>query len=125
MKNIFIKTFFLFLIPILADAQNTKAQDIINAGYNVIVQVLIPIAFALCLLYFFWGVAKYIRSAGSEKDEGKRVMILGIFALFIASSIWGIVYFIRTELGILDIQQVDTELTPNVTHNITYPEIEQ
>ena len=59
------------------------------------------------MFYFFWGLAKYIRSgAGSEKaaEEGKRVMIWGVAALFIAGSIWGIITFIRSELNIPNIE---------------------
>jgi hypothetical protein len=84
--------------------------DLINAAYGIITGTLIPLAFALCLLYFFWGVAKYIRTgAGGEKaaEEGKRVMIWGIVGLFVAFSIWGIIKFIQNELSIPPIQTVN------------------
>ena len=77
--------------------------DLIDAVYGIVNSVLIPLAFALCLLYFFWGVAKYIRnSAGSEEaaKEGKRIMIWGVVALFIVFSIFGIINFIKGELNI-------------------------
>jgi hypothetical protein len=83
------------------------AIGIIDAGFNLITQVLIPLAFALCLFYFFWGVAKYIRTgAGSERatEEGKRVMVWGIVGLFVVSCVWGIISFIKSELTIPDIQ---------------------
>ena len=83
-------------------------SGLITASYNLVDKMLIPIAFALCLLYFFWGVAKYVRS-GAESDkaveEGKRVMVWGVVALFVLSSVWGIIYFIRSEL------QLDTSPT--------------
>ena len=83
-------------------------SGLITASYNLVDKMLIPIAFALCLLYFFWGVAKYVRS-GAESDkaveEGKRVMVWGVVALFVLSSVWGIIYFIRSEL------QLDTAPT--------------
>jgi hypothetical protein len=78
-------------------------KDIIDAAFGIITDVLIPLAFALCLFYFFWGVAKYIRTgAGSEKaaEEGRRVMIWGIVGLFVAFSIWGIITFMKKELTI-------------------------
>jgi hypothetical protein len=71
--------------------------------------VLIPLAFSLCLLYFFWGVAKYIKSgAGSEKDakEGRSIITWGVIGMFIVFSIWGIITFIRNELGVPDITNV-------------------
>jgi len=83
--------------------------DLIDSVTNIVSKDLIPIAFALCLLYFFWGVAMYIRVfSGSEKaaEEGKRIMFYGVIALFIVSSIWGIIGFIRTELDIPGQQQL-------------------
>lgn len=84
--------------------------DLINAAFGIVKNVLIPLAFTMCILYFFWGVAKYIRTgAGSDKaaEEGRRVMIWGIVGIFIAFSIWGIITFIRNELKIPDIQNIN------------------
>ena len=81
--------------------------DIIDAAFGLVNSVLIPLAFAVCLLYFFWGVAKYIRTgAGSDQaaEEGKRVMIWGIVGLFVAFSVWGIISFIQSELSIPPVQ---------------------
>ncbi len=92
------------------------AIDIINAGYGIITDILVPLAFALCLFYFFWGVAKYIREgAASDKaaEEGKRIMLWGIVGLFVAASIWGIVAFIRIEFGLADIKNAEKELVPS------------
>lgn len=83
---------------------------IIDALFSLVKDILIPLAFALCLFYFFWGVAKYIRTgAGGDKtaEEGKKVMLYGFIGLFVAFSIWGIISFIQSELGIPDIQNID------------------
>lgn len=88
-----------------------KLGDLIDAGFNLVTQVLTPLAFALCLLYFFWGVAKYIREgAASEKaaEEGRRIMLYSIIGLSVAFSVWGIVIFIRNEFGLTNIPtQID------------------
>lgn len=84
--------------------------ELIDAASGIVKSTLIPLAFALCLLYFFWGVAKYIREgAGSEEaaKEGKRIMVWGIVGLFIAFSVWGIISFIQSELGIPPIEKVN------------------
>lgn len=86
--------------------------DLINTAFGIVKDILIPLAFALCLFYFFWGVAKYIRTgAGSEEaaKEGKKVMIWGIIGLFVAFSIWGIISFIKSELGLPDIENVSKQ----------------
>jgi len=84
-------------------------STLIKASYALVTDLLIPIAFALCLLYFFWGVAKYIKSEGSGKAEGRQIMIWGVVALFVASSIWGIIVFIRNEVGL---KNVPVEIKP-------------
>lgn len=105
--NISIGGIVIWTLPVLA--YGAGVTDIIDAGYDLITDVLIPLAFACCLLFFFWGVAKYIRSgAQSEKaaEEGKRIMIWGIVALLVASCIWGIITLLKSELGIPDVNAV-------------------
>ena len=80
----------------------TKTGQLLER-FAELVGTAIPIAFALALLFFFWGVAQYIRKSGDEKEEGKQVMVWGVVALFVISSIWGIVAFIRGELGVGDV----------------------
>ncbi len=80
----------------------TKTSALFTALGSLITKA-IPIVFALALLLFFWGVAKYILSAGTEKDQGKRIMVWGVVALFVMSSIWGLTTFIRKELTIDEI----------------------
>ncbi|OHB08765.1 MAG: hypothetical protein A3I19_02200 [Candidatus Zambryskibacteria bacterium RIFCSPLOWO2_02_FULL_38_13] len=102
MKKIIL---ILLIIPNITFA--VGIIDIIDAAFGLVNSVLIPLAFAVCLLYFFWGVAKYIRTgAGSDQaaEEGKRVMIWGIVGLFVAFSVWGIISFIQSELSIPPVQ---------------------
>lgn len=67
-----------------------------------LIDLLIPIVFGLALLFFLWGLAKYIFAAGDEeaKEEGKRIMVWGIIALFIMASVWGIVAFLQNLFGV-------------------------
>jgi len=97
--------------------------ELIDAASGIVTSVLIPLAFALCLLYFFWGVVKYIgKSANSERatEEGKRVMMWGLIGIFIVFSIWGIVKFIQSELGIPDIQNIEKPDNEAITTKINY-----
>ncbi|MBX4210524.1 pilin [Candidatus Parcubacteria bacterium] len=81
--------------------QLSNIQSLINSLQNI-VNTLIPVAFAVALLFFFWGLARYILSAGDPeaKETGKNIMIWGIIALFVMASVWGIVRFIGTAIGI-------------------------
>ena len=58
-----------FLLPVLAGAQLTNVQDNIITPIGNIINMLIPIVFALAMLYFFWGLAQYILNSG---DSGKQ-----------------------------------------------------
>ena len=103
MKNK-IKTILLFgsfVLPSLSYAAVLGGTTAFaEQADELITTYLIPIAFSLALLFFFWGVALYIRSAGSEKEEGRNIMVWGVVALFVMSSIWGLVNFIRGEVGL-------------------------
>ncbi|MBN2094020.1 MAG: hypothetical protein JW740_01465 [Candidatus Zambryskibacteria bacterium] len=106
--------FIIFLIPNTIFA--ASAVDLLDSALNIVTKILIPIAFALCLLYFFWGVVKYINKGAINEEaakEGKRVMIWGVVGIFIAFSIWGIVKFIQTELVIPDIEKIERPVTGN------------
>jgi hypothetical protein len=84
-------------------------RDFILRITDIIHDTLIPLAFALCFLYFIWGVAKYIRTgSGSEKsaEQARNVMVWGLAGVFVAASIWGIVRLMRTELGVPEVNSV-------------------
>ena len=101
MKKVLVLSAVL-LTPALALAQDLSNLQRLATSFGEIVDTLIPVVFAIALLVFFWGLAKYILAAGSEeaKAEGRRIMIGGIIALFIMSAIWGIVTFIGEATGI-------------------------
>lgn len=62
---------------------------------------LIPFLGAVAFLIFVWGIARFIKSAGSEKEikDSKNIIIWGIVGLFILITIWGIIAFLQSELG--------------------------
>ena len=91
----------LIFSPIIASAQLGNIQNIIESVRRII-DTLIPLVAALALLYFFWGLAKFILASGDEeaRDNGKHIMIWGIVALFVIVSVWGLVRFIGDAIGI-------------------------
>lgn len=104
------KLFFLFVLLFGVIGQSVFAQsiqDIFNPynGNNsiyTIVVYLIRISFSVAVLFFFWGIARFILSAGDEKkiEEGKRMMFWGVIALFVMASISGIVSLLQGTLGV-------------------------
>lgn len=81
---------------------------IIDSATKIVSEILTPIAFGLCTLYFFWGVAKYIKvQSESEKAEGKKAIVWGLVGIFVAFSVWGIVFFLQSELALPIIDTVE------------------
>jgi hypothetical protein len=70
------------------------------ASLQRIVDILIPVAFALGLLVFFWGLIKYIFGGMEDKGKAKDLMIWGIVALFVMASVWGLERFIGNTFGV-------------------------
>lgn len=91
--------FILLILPFLTSAQLADTTKFFENAYRLIKNILVPLTFTLAVLVFFWGIVKYIWSVGAEKEKGKQIMIWGVIALFVMSSIWGIVYFIGQQLG--------------------------
>ena len=94
----------LTFAPVLAFAQNANTQvltDIVTFIGNT-VRSLIPIMFGLAVVYFFWGVAQYVRNAGDPKkaSEGKTIMIHGAIAIAVMASIFGIAIALQNLFGI-------------------------
>ncbi|PIP86616.1 hypothetical protein COV42_00215 [Candidatus Campbellbacteria bacterium CG11_big_fil_rev_8_21_14_0_20_44_21] len=99
MKKILVAS--AYFLPLLAFAQDETVGGLIPLIRNLI-NTLTPIVVALALLYFFWGLARFILASGNEveKDKGKDMMLYGIIALFVMVSVWGIVGLLGDTLGI-------------------------
>jgi hypothetical protein len=92
----------LFSLPAFAFAADfTPLYDML-AFIGVAIKSLIPIVFGLALVYFFWGLAMYIRAAGDPKkaNEGKSIMVYGVIAIAVMISVYGIVAFLQDIFGI-------------------------
>ncbi len=101
MKYIKLITLLAFLsIPSLASAADTGNIEMFFEEVGQVVSLLIPIAFALILLFFFWGLAKYMLGDAEDKEKGKNLMIWGVIALFVAASVWGLVAFLGEVIGV-------------------------
>ena len=89
--------------PVLVfGAANLSAISDLVTQFALIVAKVIPIVFALAIIYFFWGLIKLIRAAGDPKaaSEGKSIMIYGVIAITIMVSIYGLVGWLQDSFGI-------------------------
>ena len=92
-----------YLLPLMALAQASFAGLTTLAGtFRLFLVAVFPIVFAIAMIYFFWGVAKYILAAGDPKAaaEGKSIMIYGIIALAVMASVYGLINFLQTTFNV-------------------------
>jgi hypothetical protein len=65
---------------------------------NGIIDILIPLIFALTFLTIAWGVIKawIMGDASSENvEKGKQIALVGVIALVLMSAIWGILRLLQ------------------------------
>ncbi len=89
------------VLPLVSFAALGNIDGLITDIGNIINKV-IPILFALALLVFFWGLVRYIFAGPEKKDEAKSLMIWGIVILFVMASVWGLVRFIGSAVGVTE-----------------------
>ena len=101
-------------VPVLGFASSHNSPGLgtfetVVKDLGSIINSLIPIASGLALLAFFFGLAKYIFQADDEeaKEQGRRIMIGGIVALFLIAALGGIIEFLSNILGIDTSQNFD------------------
>ncbi len=98
-KETLFATATLFLIPVLSYAVPQNLGELIGEFLDLINPILALLT-GLAVMYFIFGIVKYIKNAGDAKaaGEGKSIMLYGVFALFILFSFWGIVQFIHSDI---------------------------
>jgi uncharacterized membrane protein len=92
MKKIILASIPLSVMPIVAFAQVTNIEELIDL-FSDILGWLMPLLVSLAVIYFIWGVLTYVMNAGDEEKqkEGRSMMIYGIIAIFVMVSVWGFV----------------------------------
>ena len=80
-------------------------QSLIVNLYPLIAVRIPRILMGVALLVFIWGLVKFLNNAGDKKglEEGRNIMIWGVLALFVMVTVWGLIFFIQDELGIVNI----------------------
>lgn len=105
MKKLIYVSLAFSPILALAQAPATVAGGLSNFGTvikNLLSGTVIPVLFAVALVYFIYGVVKFIMAAGDEDKvkEGKSAMIWGIIGLVVIISVYGLITFLSGALGL-------------------------
>lgn len=90
----------LFALPLMASAQAPSNLTNLISFVGDSLNRLIPVVITLAVLFFFWGLAKYILGSGKGHKAGKNIMIAGLTGLFVMVSIWGIIRLMQNTLGV-------------------------
>ncbi len=80
---------------------NSTIQQLIGSA-GCLISSAVKITIPLALLFFLYGLMRFILNAGNEdaREQGKNIMIWGIVALFVMVSVWGLVSILQSEFGI-------------------------
>ena len=96
--------FAMSFAPVLALAQGANLSGISNlvTQFGGIIAKIIPVMFAIAVIYFFWGVIQFLSGAGDEKKHaaGKAHMIYGVIAIAVMVSLYGLIAWLQVNLGI-------------------------
>ncbi len=98
----------IYLTPAFAWAQVNSPNNFADVVqiFLEILEIIFAITIVLALVVFFWGLAKFIYSAGDPEavKNGKQLMIWGIVGIFVMVSLFGILVILgntfNLEIGI-------------------------
>ena len=90
----------LYVLPNIVFAFPANLGGVIDMLIDIVLAI-IPFLGAVAFLIFIWGVGRFIRAAGNEKEikDSKNLLIWGVIGLFILVTIWGIMSFLKSEFG--------------------------
>ena len=104
----------LVLSPMIAFAELDDVTTLISTVAGII-KALIPIFIAIAFLTFIYGLIKYmVVTDDDKKKEAKSVMIYGVIGLFVIVSVWGLVEFLQTNLGISGEAELSVPVVPGL-----------
>lgn len=85
-----------------SDIRDNPASKFLLGIIDFINEILVPFVFAVAFILFIWGVFQaFIVGANDEerRENGKKFIMWGIIALFVMSSVWGIVNLVKSSFG--------------------------
>jgi succinate dehydrogenase/fumarate reductase cytochrome b subunit len=105
----------LFLFPLVSFAQIVTDVNSLLDLLNGIINAVIPFLIAIAVLFFVYGLVKFILNAGDEgaQKEARSFMIWSVVALFVIVSVWGLVNILVNTFG-LETTPADVPDTPTI-----------
>ena len=120
MKQILIKSAYgaslvALLSPVLAVAAGILDSI---AVVNRVLQAVVPMLITVALVVFIWGLIQYLLKVGdeAERKKGVQLMLWGVIAMFVMSSVWGIVRLLQNTFSV----QQNEAIVPRAPDISTY-----
>ena len=89
----------IVFVPAMAYAQQGSDLSNLMDAFLSILNTLSYVAIGLAFLFFVWGLVVFIVSdIPADKKEGRQRMFWGVIALFVLTSIFGIVRFLQSDI---------------------------
>ncbi len=70
-------------------------KDLVNMSLSCFFTPIVYLIISLSILLFIWGVFRFIKSEGEDRENGKMFMFWGIIGIFVMVSIWGLVAILQ------------------------------
>ncbi|MEK9132049.1 MAG: hypothetical protein AAB447_04040 [Patescibacteria group bacterium] len=90
------------LVSTVYAAINANAADpLISKVLEFVVNPLIQFLFGVAVLYFLWGVFKFIKDSEdtTARSEGQQHMLWGVVGIVIMVSAYGLINFIQATIA--------------------------
>ena len=116
MKRINAHLFHLFLAIFIttsfiacAASPDVEPAKSILVNFLRFLNTLVLILTAFAFVVFGWGIIKLIFAGGDAKGvaEAKKILLYGVIGIFVLVSLGGILFFIKTYIGIPDNSPVE------------------
>jgi hypothetical protein len=78
----------------------TLKDVIVNLVVGCVLYNLMYLMISASVVVFVWGVVKFIRSEGDDKQSGREFMFWGLVGLFVMVTVWGLVSVLQGTLNI-------------------------
>jgi hypothetical protein len=94
---------------------NVSGLESLLQQIHGLISMTIPVLIALAVLGFMWGIVMYL--FGKDKEASKMFMVWGIIALFVMTSVWGLVGILRGTLFGSNSDNVQNVGIPQIRNN--------
>ncbi len=113
MKSILVRFAYPVSAALVAAPAFAAAAGLLDTigVVNRILKAIVPMLITIALIVFIWGLIQYLLNTGedSKRKEGIYIMLYGVIAIFVMSSVWGLVRLLQSTFSV----QQNTAIVPS------------